>query len=561
MSLFSPKSEKLSVTFLGGLGKIGRNCMVLEYKTRLIVIDCGIMFPELDMPGIDYVLPDLNYLFERKDQIDGIIITHAHEDHAGALQFLLREVDAPIYSSQFSLSMLSKRLDEAGILDRSQLVPVSDGQTKKIGKFEVEFIPVTHSVPHAFAASYTCKAGTIFHTGDFKIDKAPLDDRHTDMDRIKEISKSKDVLLLLSDSTRAESKGSTDSETSVKSTIDSIFKENYNKRLIFSTFASHIHRMSQIIDSARATKRKIAFLGRSIHFNVSVAREQGLMQIDDRDLIDIDTIQNYSSNEVCVICTGSQGEPFSALSLIASGQSKFIEASNDDCYVLSSHTIPGNEIGVNRIINGLMRKGADVIHDGNAHIHVSGHASEQELTAMIKAVKPKYFIPVHGEHRHMKAHSDIAGSAGMEKEHIFLCHDGDVVTINDGVAEVQTEAVSNTYLYVDGNVGGITNALLRDRRELGSDGLVVVVVTIDGHDGEIEGDVEVLTRGWVPRSDVQDYIVATKTSVRKDLQAALDAGERDVEALKAIVRKSAGQASSDSTGRRPVVMPLVLEVQ
>ncbi len=550
----------LSVTFLGGLSKIGRNCMVLEYNERLIVIDCGILFPEADMLGIDYILPDLHYLYDRKDQIDGIIITHAHEDHAGGLQFLLREVDAPIYSSQLSLSLLSRRLDEAGLLSKANLIEVHDGESHQIGEFEVEFLPVTHSVPHAFAASYTCGGGTIFHTGDFKIDHSPVDGRRTDLARIGEIASTKEIVLLLSDSTGAERPGTTGSESSIRLSIDRIFSEHAHQRVIVSTFASHIHRMIQIIESALTQNRKIAFLGRSIHTNIGIAREQGLLTFDDRCLIDIEEVDNFAPHEVCIICTGSQGEPLSALSLIASGQSRFLSVNEDDCIVLSSHTIPGNETGVNRIINGLMRRGADVIHDENAPIHVSGHASSDELSTMIALCKPQFFVPVHGEHRHMKAHASIALRTGMDEDHVFLCHDGDRFTISNGEASVENEAASPAYLYVDGNVGGITNALLRDRRELGSDGLVVVVVTIDEHDGEIIGDIEVVTRGWVPRANVGDYIAATQKSVSTELEKALDAGERDIEALKTIVRRAAGSATSDTTGRRPTVLPLVLEV-
>ncbi|HQZ14820.1 MAG TPA: ribonuclease J [Acidimicrobiia bacterium] len=553
-------NSKLSVTFLGGLNKIGRNCMVLEYNERLLVIDCGIMFPEVDMLGIDFILPDLNYLYERKDQIDGIVITHAHEDHAGGLQFLLREVQAPIYSSQLSLALLSKRLDEGGVLSKTSLVEVHDGETHKIGEFDVEFLPVTHSVPHAFAASYSCDGGTIFHTGDFKIDHSPIDGRRTDLARIGEIASSKEILLLLSDSTGAERPGTTRSESTVRTSIERIFRENQNKRIIVSTFASHIHRMIQIIEAALEQDRKLAFLGRSMKTNIAIARELGILTFDDRCLIDIEEVEHYGAEEVCVICTGSQGEPLSALSLISSGQSKFLSVNEDDVVVLSSHTIPGNETGVNRIINGLMRRGAKVIHDDNAPIHVSGHASADELLTMLAITKPKYFVPVHGEHRHMKAHAELALDAGMPKENVFICHDGDAIVFDGDSAQIENDRASSAYLYVDGNVGGITNALLRDRREIGSDGLIVIVVTVDYQDGSIVGDVEVVTRGWIPRADVDDYKSVTQERVRSAVENALQAGEREIEALKAIVRKAAGASTTDTTGRRPIVLPLVIEV-
>lgn len=556
----SKSSGELSVTFLGGLNKIGRNCMVLEYHERLLIIDCGIMFPEADMPGIDYILPDLNYLYDRKDQIDGIVITHAHEDHAGGLQFLLREVEVPIYSSRLSLALLSRRLDEAGLLSKTSLVEVNDGEIHQIGKFEVEFLPVTHSVPHAFAASYSCDTGTIFHTGDFKIDHSPIDGRRTDLARIGEIASTKEILLLLSDSTGAERPGTTGSESTVRTSIERIFRENQDKRIVVSTFASHIHRMIQIIDAALEQNRKLAFLGRSIKTNITIAREFGILDFDDKCLIDIEEVQDYSPEEICVICTGSQGEPLSALSLISSGQSKYLSVDENDCVVLSSHTIPGNETGVNRIINGLMRRGAHVIHDENAPVHVSGHASADELLTILSLTKPKYFVPVHGEHRHMKAHGDLALASGMPSENVFICHDGDSIIFDRESARVENDVASSSYLYVDGNVGGITNALLRDRREIGSDGLIVIVVTVDYQDGSIVGGVEVVTRGWIPRADADDYKTITADTVRAAVENALDAGERDVEALKAIVRKAAGTSTSDTTGRRPIVLPLVIEV-
>ena len=553
------KLTSLSVTFLGGLSRIGRNCMVLEYDGSCIVIDCGIMFPEADMPGIDYVLPDLNYLFERKDKIDGIVITHAHEDHAGGLQFLLREVDAPIYSSPLSLELLSNKLLEANLLSKSKLKPVNDGDVLKIGKFEVEFIPVTHSVPHAFAASYTTKAGTIVHTGDFKIDHSPIDGRRTDLARFGEIGKTKNVVLLLSYSTGAEKSGTTGSESSVKTSIDRIFLEQHNKRIIVSTFASHIHRIIQIVESAISSGRKVAFLGRSLHTNLEVTKKLKLYEIAKKHVIDIEEIDNFTPDKVCVIATGSQGEPLSALSLVASGQSRFITIGETDCVVFSSHTIPGNEMSVNRIINGMMRRGATVIHDGMEPIHVSGHASADELATMISLVQPEYFVPVHGEHRHMKAHCDIALRTGMDKDHVLLCHDGDSVIFEEHEVHVDHESASGAYLYVDGNVGGITNALLRDRRQLGEDGLIVCVVTVDSSDGSIMGEVEVVTRGWVPRSDSTQHLSKASDIVRRELTKALDAGERNVESLKAIVRKAVGSATSDSTGRKPTIIPLVIE--
>lgn len=544
---------------MGGLSRIGRNCLVLEYDDSCIVVDCGIMFPEADMPGIDYVLPDLNYLFDRKDKIDGIVITHAHEDHAGGLQFLLREVDAPIYSSPLTLALLSNKLGEANLLSKTNLVEVSDGDTRKIGKFEVEFIPVTHSVPYAFAAAYTSPAGTVIHTGDFKIDHSPIDGRRTDLARFGEIANTKNVVLLLSDSTGAEKPGTTGSESSIKTSIDRIFLEQKDKRIIVSTFASHIHRIMQIVESAISNGRKIAFLGRSLHTNLEVAKKLGLYEIAKKHLIDIEEIDNFLPEKLCIIATGSQGEPLSALSLVASGQSRFISVEESDCVVFSSHTIPGNEMSVNRIINGLMRRGATVIHDGMEPIHVSGHASADELATMIAITKPEYFIPVHGEHRHMKAHADIALRTGIDKDHVLLCHDGDSVIFEEHEVHVDHESASGAYLYVDGNVGGITNALLRDRKQLGEDGLIVCVVTVDHEDGSIIGEVEVVTRGWVPRANAQDYSVNASKEVRKDLEKALKAGERNVESLKALVRQAIGRATSDSTGRKPTILPLVIE--
>src|SRR6476620_7860730 len=470
-------SEPVRIVLLGGLGEIGRNCFCLEVDDRILVVDCGLMFPDADMPGVDLVLPDFTYLRDHADQVEGVVITHGHEDHVGALSYLLRDVSTPIFGSALSLGFARNRIEEAGLLGRTELVAVSDGERIDIGPFDCEFVPVTHSVPHAFATAYRTPAGTILHTGDFKLDLTPVDGRTTDLGRLGEIGR-EGVQLLLSDSTNAERPGFTPSETTVGPVIRGVLRDHPDRRVIVASFASHLHRVQQVTKAAVACGRKVSFVGRSMQQNAALARELGMLDLPDSRVVDIEEVPRLAPGEVCVICTGSQGEPMSALALMAAHEHKYLKVSEDDLVVISAHAIPGNEANVARVIDSLYRAGADVFHERTAPVHVSGHASQEELTFMISLVRPEWFIPVHGEFRHMVHHARLAEAVGVASDHVFLCVDGDGVTLGPDGLDVDHRSVPAGYQFVDGIIDDISQGVLRDRRNLAEEGVVVVFVTV-----------------------------------------------------------------------------------
>jgi ribonuclease J len=559
-------SSPVKIVFLGGLGEIGRNCFCLEVDDRILVVDCGIMFPEAEMPGIDLVLPDFTYLRENADRVEAAFLTHAHEDHAGGLAYLLRDVSMPIYGSLLSLGLARNRIDEAGMLGRTELIPVHDGERRMIGPFDCEFIPVTHSVPHAFATAYHTPAGTILHSGDFKLDPTPVDGRKTDMSLMGAIAKrAGGVKLLLSDSTNACRPGFTPSESTVGDTLRSVFRDYPDQRLIVASFASHLHRVRQVAEQAVQAGRRIAFLGRSMVHNVALGREMGMLDIPVDRVIDIDEVPRYAPGEVCIICTGSQGEPMSALSLMAAHEHKHVKISADDVVVISAHAIPGNETNVSRIIDSLHRAGAEVLHGGSSPVHVSGHASQEELKMLLNIVQPEWFVPVHGEYTHMVHHARLAESVGVAKDHVLVCEDGDALTIEltgDGRAaiEVERRAVPAGYLYVDGIVGDVGQGVLRDRRNLAEEGLVVVIVTIDAKTGEVVTGPEIVTRGWVYAPEAEELLEEAKAAVLASLQEAADEGATDFDTLRRHCRRSLGKFINERTKRRPAVIPVVMEV-
>ena len=556
----------VKIVFLGGLGEIGRNCFCLEVEDRILVVDCGIMFPDVDMPGVDLVLPDFTYLRENAERVEGVFLTHAHEDHAGGLAFLLRDVAVPIYGSPLSLGLARNRIDEAGLLGRTELVPVHDGERRRIGPFDCEFIPVTHSVPHAFATAYHTPVGTILHSGDFKLDLTPVDGRKTDLALIGEIAKrAGGVRVLLSDSTNAERPGFTPSETTVGATMRSLFREHPDKRVIVASFASHLHRVRQVSEAAVAADRRIAFLGRSMTQNVALGREMGVLDVPTGRIIDIEEVPRYAPGEVCIICTGSQGEPMSALALMAAHEHKFVKVSVDDVVVISAHAIPGNESNVSRVIDSLHRAGAEVIHGGNAPVHVSGHASQEELKFLLDLVQPEWFVPVHGEYRHLVHHARLAESVGVASDHVLVCEDGDLLTLvraaDDTVdIEVERRAVPAGYQYVDGIVGDVGLGVLRDRRNLAEEGLVVVIVTVDATTGELVTGPEIVTRGWVYAPEADELLEEAKAAVRASLQEAADEGATDFETIRRHARRSLGRVINERTRRRPAIIPVVIEV-
>lgn len=551
-------ADDVRVTFLGGLGEIGRNCLVVEHSKRMIVLDCGIMFPDPEMPGIDLVLPDFHFLTENADAIDGIVISHGHEDHMGGLAFLLREISAPIFGSRLSLQMARGRIDEAGLASRTEFVTVEDGERRMIGAFDVEFIPVTHSVPNGFATAFHTPQGVILHSGDFKLDMTPVDNRRTDLARIGALADSEGIRLLLSDSTNVESSGHTESESSVGVTLRSIFAEYRSQRIVVACFASHIHRIQQLADAAVAQGRRIALVGRSMIRNVSIARELGLLSIPESALIDIAKIDDHLPGQVLVLSTGSQGEPMSALALLAAGENRRFEVREGDVVVLSSHAIPGNEWAVAKVMDGLARRGAEVIHSGIAHVHASGHAKRGELSTLLAIARPKSFVPVHGEYRHLLRHSRLAIEMGVHPDSVLLCEDGDSVVLSDQGIDFG-DSVPAGYLYVDGVVGDISDGVLRDRKVLAEEGVIVVVIGIDGHNGEIITGPEIITRGWVHAPEAEELLDDARIAVVNAIKQAQDGSNVDIENIRRVTRRALGRLVADRTKRRPMIVPVLME--
>ncbi|MEY3389085.1 MAG: hypothetical protein RLZ74_691 [Actinomycetota bacterium] len=551
-------AKDVRIIFLGGLGEIGRNCMVVEHDDRLLLIDCGLMFPDADMHGIDLVLPDFTWLRENAHRIEACVATHGHEDHVGGLQFLLRELSFPIYGSQVTLGLARHRIEEAGLLGKTELIPVVDNERRYIGPFDVEFIPVTHSVPHAHAIALHTPQGVIVHSGDFKIDLTPVDDRRTDLARLGSLAAGDGIRLLMLDSTNAEERGSAPSERSVGVVLRQLFTEHRHQRIITASFASHIHRVQQIAEAAVDAGRVVATLGRSMINNVRMARDLGLIKLPDRSFIDIEDIDDYPPEKVCVISTGSQGEPMAALSLLARGDSKFVKVGPQDTVIFSSHAIPGNESNVNRVIDGLLRAGANVVHSGIADVHATGHAQAEDLKMYLSITEPEWFVPIHGEYHHMVANARHAQTMGVPESRVVLCEDGDVITITDDGIE-RTDRVPAGMLYVDGIVGDVGQGVLRDRRVLAEEGVVVVVVTVDVGAAKVLVGPEIITRGWVYAPEAEDLIEEGCEAVATAVERALKNGTRDVDALEKEVRRAAGKFVSERTKRRPMIVPVVME--
>ncbi len=555
-------AESVRLVFLGGLGEIGRNCMALEQGTgdarRILLIDCGLMFPGPDMHGIDLVLPDFTYLRENAGRIDALVATHGHEDHVGGLQFLLREISFPIYASALTLGLARNRIEEAGLLGRTELVPVVDGERRRIGAFDVEFIPVTHSVPHAHAVAVHTPQGVILHSGDFKLDLTPVDDRRTDLARIGELAKTVGIRVLLADSTNAEEPGYAPSERSVGRVLRSLFAEHRDRRIITASFASHLHRIQQIADAAIEGGRKVATLGLSMRKNVQLGLDLGVLHLPASSFIDVEDIDDHPPGQVCVISTGSQGEPMSALALLARAENKFVKLSEHDTVILSSHAIPGNESNVNRVVDGLLKAGATVIHSGIHDDHATGHAQADELKTYLSIARPEWYVPIHGEYRHLVANAALGEAMGVPRDHVFVCEDGDVLEVGDAGVEMAGRVAAG-YLYVDGIVGDVGSGVLRDRRLLASEGVVVVIVTVDTQTGKVLLGPEIITRGWVYAPEAEDLLDEACDTVAAAVEASLASGVRDVEALERDVRRAAGKFVSDRTRRRPMIVPVVME--
>ncbi len=553
------QGSTVRVVFLGGLGEIGRNCACIEVDGRIVVVDCGVMFPDPDMPGVDLVLPDFTYLREHADRVEAVVLTHGHEDHVGGLAYLLRDLEVPIYGSEISLGLAGNRIDEAGLAGRARYVVVADGERRAIGPCEVEFIPVTHSVPCGFALAFHTPQGVVLHSGDFKLDLEPVDGRRTDLARIGAIASGEGVALLLSDSTNAEEPGFTPSESTVGATMARVFAASAGRRVVVACFASHIHRVQQVVDAAAASGRQVATLGRSMAKNVDLAQRLGLLGVPAGTLVEIEDIDRLPPGNVCVLSTGSQGEPMSALSLMATGDNKWFQVTAGDVVVISAHPIPGNEWSVGRVIDELHRRGAQVVHSGSEAVHVSGHARQGELRTLLAVAKPRAFVPVHGEYRHLVHHAEIARQMGVAADQVLLCEDGDAVRLDEAGLH-RDGTVPAGYLYVDGTVGDVGHGVLRDRRQLAEEGVVMVVVTVDLQRKVLTGAPQITTKGWVYAPEAEELLGDASNAVAEALLQAMNEGAHDVEVLTRHARRALGRLVNERTRRRPMIVPGVMAV-
>ncbi|MDT7538661.1 MAG: ribonuclease [Actinomycetota bacterium] len=543
----------LRIVALGGLGEIGRNMTVFEYGGKLLIVDCGVLFPETTQPGVDLILPDFDYLRDRWDDLQAVVLTHGHEDHIGAIPYLLREKpDVPIIGSRLTLGILDGKLKEHR--QTPYTLEVKEGQTEQLGPFSCEFLAVNHSIPDALGVAIRTPAGLVLHTGDFKMDQLPLDGRLTDLGGFARLG-SEGIDLLMSDSTNSEVPGFVTPEKEIGAAIDAVFR-NATRRIIVACFASHVHRVQQVLDSAEKHGRKVAFIGRSMVRNMGIARDLGYLRVPAGMLVDAREVDNLDPTSVVLVSTGSQGEPMSALSRMANRDHPVrIEAA--DTVVLASSLIPGNENAVYRVINGLSRWGAEVVHKGVALVHVSGHASAGELIYVLNACRPSNFMPIHGEWRHLRAHSELALQTGVPKDRIIIAEDGTVIDLVDGRASIVGQ-VPCGYVYVDGvGVGAVEEETLRDRRILGDEGFLTIVVAVDSVTGKIASGPEVYARGFGEDASAFD---AVKPLVEDALEKAAREGISDAQQLAQIIRRVVGKWVSSAHRRRPMIIPVVLDV-
>ncbi len=549
--------NKVQIIPLGGLGEIGKNMTVFRYGDDIILIDAGLMFPEDDMLGIDLVIPDISYLLENKDKVKAIFLTHGHEDHIGALPYVLKQLEVPVYGTALTLGILQGRLRENGVSDEN-LITIKPGDKIGAGAFNLEFIRVNHSIPDAVSIVIKTPIGTIIHTGDFKFDQTPVDGQVTQFNKFAEFGDA-GVLALLADSTNAERPGFTQSEKMVGQTFDDEFRYARN-RIIVATFSSNVHRIQQVVDSAVKYKRKVAVIGRSMINVVNIAMELGYLNIPDGVLIDIDETSNYTADQIVIITTGSQGEPMSALTRMAMNDHKKVGIMPGDTVIISATPIPGNEKLVSRTINHLYKLGADVIYEKSNGVHVSGHASQEEIKLMHNLVRPKYFIPVHGEYRHLIKHANIAKDLGMPKENIVIAENGSVIELSKDGINVAGKIQSGKVL-VDGlGVGDVGNIVLRDRRLLSQDGIMIVVVTIDHETYQVVSGPDIVSRGFVYVREAEDLMEEAREKVLSALDRCEASGVTEWSMIKSAIRDSLGRFLYERTRRRPMILPIIMEI-
>jgi ribonuclease J len=544
----------LRVTPLGGLGAIGRNMTVFEYDGRLLIVDCGVLFPDVDQPGVDLILPDFSSILDRLGDVEAIVLTHGHEDHIGAVPYLLaHKQDIPLVGSQFTLALIEAKLAERRIQPYS--MTVTEGRHERMGPFALEFFAVNHSIPDALAVAITTPAGTVLHTGDFKMDQLPLDGRLTDLAGFARLGAS-GVDLLLSDSTNAEIPGFVTPERQIGPVLESIFARARG-RIIVASFASHVHRVQQVLDAANHHGRKVALIGRSMVRNMGIARDLGILRIPAGLVVGLDDAMALPHTEIVLMSTGSQGEPMSALGRMATGDHRHITIEGGDTVVLASSLVPGNETSVYRVINQLSRAGATVIHKDVANVHVSGHSPAGELLLLLNVVKPRNFMPVHGEWRHLRAHARLALESGVPTDRVVICEDGDVVDLVDRKVRLAGH-VKARYVYVDGlAVGDVGESLLTERRILGDGGFIALTVVVDSVTGKVVGGPTVSAKGFSEDTSVFDAVVPLVTEA---LDRAADEGVTDPHQLQQIVRRTVGRWVNDKYRRRPMIVPTVVEV-
>ena len=557
----APKKQQkpLRISFLGGLNEVGKNMTLYEYDGDMLLVDCGLAFPDADMLGVDLVIPDFSYVEQNKDRIRGIVITHGHEDHIGGLPYLLKAIHAPVYGTVLTIGLIRAKLREHGLASVADLNVIEPGDKIFMGNFEVETIHVNHSIPGALALAIRCEAGTVVQTGDFKIDSTPIDGAMIDLARLSQIG-SEGVLALLSDSTNAERPGFTESERKVGESFETLFHRAGSRRLIVATFASNIHRVQQIMNVAHKLGRKVALSGRSLENVVAIGEELGVLKVPEGLLISIDLIKKYPAEKLVIITTGSQGEPLSALARMASSEHRKVEICPNDCVIISATPIPGNEKTVGNVVNSLMKLGAEVIYEKMYEVHVSGHACQEEQKIIMGVTKPKYFIPVHGEQKHLRKHAGLAESVGIPQSNILVADNGNTIELTDEAA-VFGQNVPAGKVFVDGyGVGDVGNAVMRDRKHLSQDGVVIISAAIDYVTGFVVTGPEILSRGFIYEKESESLIEDACAAALAVIEEFSGKNGKDINALKGKVRDAVSRLMYERTGRSPIVLPIILEV-
>lgn len=559
VSLPPVEQEKVRISFLGGMNEIGKNMTLYEYKSDMFIVDCGLAFPTAELPGVDLVIPDFTHVINNQERIRGVIVTHGHEDHIGGLAYLLKQVNIPVYATKLTIGLIKGKLEEHGLLNKVKLVEIKPRDNITLGSFNIELIHVNHSIPDAVGLAIRCPAGIIIQTGDFKIDTTPVDGDMIDLPRFAEYGK-KGVLALLSDSTNAERPGCTMSEKNVGESFELLFRKAKNKRIIVATFASNIHRVQQIIDVANARGRKVAVIGRSLENLVKVGEELGYLNVPKNILIPIDTIKNYPDDKLVIITTGSQGEPMSALTKMAFGEHRKVTITPNDYVIISATPIPGNEKMVGGVVNALMKRGVEVIYEKMYEVHASGHACQEDLKLMIGLVKPKYFIPVHGEQKHLMKHAQLAGAMGIDEKNIYIAEIGETIELTDSYIK-KVGTVPSGDVYVDGlGVGDVGNVVLNDRKRLSQDGLIIVVATIDAHGGYVVSGPDIVSRGFVYVKDNEELMNAARDLACRVIDEQYDSKYHDWNSVKTKVRDEISRLMYEKTKRSPMILPIFMEI-